>query len=303
MRIKILQKNIFNKIILFLFFFFFFGVIKVEASEVSVSLPNTTFIGERVSVDIFIDPQKTSINSIQSVLKFSPSHFDFAGFDTKQSSVPVWVENPKEVTKGEISFSGVIPGGLDRLYDPLHSSNNLIPVVRLFFIPKKEGTARFYFGETLVLKNDGKGTLHDVNTIYFDTKILKNLNTESINNNNQEDKNPPNPFSINIVERSLFGKSPNLAVFSTDDNEGSISHYEVSVGSLAFNRAESPFPLPYRLFSYTLSVRAFDYSGNFREQQITIPATTSYIVAIPILLIVLLIVGFLRFRFYNRVRS
>lgn len=295
---KFLNKtNIFFIAILVFSFF-----TKVEAAQVSIDLPKSVTVGQNISVDVFIDPEKTSINSIQAVIKFSEKHFDFKGFSTKQSTIPVWVENPKEKKPGEISFSGVIPGGLDRLYDPLHSSNSLIPVVRLFFIPKEEGIARFSFGEVSVLKNDGLGTSASVSSIYSETKIVKNLNVNTSETVN-EDKNPPLPFSINLIERSLFGRSPKLAVFSAQDNEGGVSKYEVSIGNLSFVEAESPFPLPYRLFSYVLTVRAFDYSGNFRDQQITIPVGTSYILVVPILLIVLFIVGFFRHRFYNRVRS
>ncbi len=303
MKNKNLQNIFLNSISMFFVVILFFSFFtKVEAAKVSIDLPEGVIVGQQINVDVFIDPEKTSINSIQAVIKFSEKHFDFVGFSTKQSTIPVWVENPKEKKSGEVSFSGVIPGGLDRLYDPLHSSNSLIPVVRLFFIPKEEGITRFSFGEVSVLKNDGLGTPTNVSSIYSETKIVKNLNvntSEAIN----EDKNPPVPFSINLIERSLFGRSPKLAVFSAQDNEGGISKYEVSVGSLSFAEVESPFPLPYRLFSYILTVRAFDYSGNFREQQITIPADTPYVFLVPILLIVLFIVGFFRYRFYNRVRS
>jgi hypothetical protein len=303
MKNKILQKNIFNKLIVFFVFIFAFSFSSnSEAAQVSVVTSPTTVVGERINVDIFINPDKTSINSIQSVVNFSTEYFEFSGFSTKQSTIPVWVQNPKENKKGEISFSGVIPGGLDRLYDPLNSSNNLIPVVRLFFVSKKEGLAKFSIGETLVLKNDGKGTSVDVSTLSFDTKILKNTNTQNTQSSS-EDKNPPDSFSINIIESSLFGRSPRLAVFSAQDPEGGISRYEVSVGSLGFVKAESPFPLPYRLFAYTLTVRAFDYSENFREQQVTISAGASYIAVVPILIAILLIVGFFHYRFYNRVRT
>ena len=186
---KFLNKtNIFFIAILVFSFF-----TKVEAAQVSIDLPKSVTVGQNISVDVFIDPEKTSINSIQAVIKFSEKHFDFKGFSTKQSTIPVWVENPKEKKPGEISFSGVIPGGLDRLYDPLHSSNSLIPVVRLFFIPKEEGVAKFSFGEVSVLKNDGLGTSANVSSIYSETKIVKNLNVNTSETVN-EDKNPPYLF-------------------------------------------------------------------------------------------------------------
>jgi hypothetical protein len=145
MKNKKSQNKFLNKINLFFIVILVFSFFtKVEAAQVSIDLPKSVIIGQNISVDVFIDPEKTSINSIQAVIKFSEKHFDFKGFSTKQSTIPVWVENPKEKKPGEISFSGVIPGGLDRLYDPLHSSNSLIPVVRLFLFLRRKVLPNFH---------------------------------------------------------------------------------------------------------------------------------------------------------------
>lgn len=270
--------------------------IKTEASIVSIKAPNTVSVGERISVDILVDPEDKSINSIESTIIFPSKILEFSGFSGKQSSIPIWVEEPKEKQKGSIYFSGVIPGGIERLYDPLNESNTAIPVVRLFFIAKASGTADFVVGNSSVLENNGKGTATNV--------IAKDLSIKINPSDSPEketalvmDKVAPKPFSVKVVERSVFGKTPRLAVFSAEDSDGAIERYEIAIGNLEFHEAKSPFPLPYRLFPYTLTARAYDYSGNFQEQQVTIPGEKPYGIGAGLIAILLC---WALYRLYNR---
>jgi hypothetical protein len=299
-----MQNRIIYKIAFIISVLFFVVSIftKTEASIISIKAPISVSSGQRITVDILVDPEDKNINSIESNIFFSKELLEFNGFSAKQSSIPIWVEEPKEVKNppaggGVIHFSGVIPGGIERLYDPVNKDNKSIPVVELFFISKKAGRAEFSIGDSQVLQNDGKGTATNVTS--------KSLSVAIIDNNNKEtpnillaDTNPPKPFTINILERSVFGKTPRLATFITDDDSGGIEHYEVSVGNLEFQKVTSPFPLPYRLFSYSLIARAYDYSGNFREQQITVPGERAYGVgfSLLVLFIVLMIYRFYRSR-------
>lgn len=272
---------------------------KADASILSIQAPDTTSVGERITVNILVDPQDQSINSIESNIIFSSENFEFNGFSAKQSSIPIWVEQPKEKTKGNIHFSGVIPGGIDRLYDPINPNNKAIPIVQLFFISKKAGNTNFSIGSSQVLKNDGKGTATPVSTKGTRVVVSGNQTTETPNVL-LSDTTPPKPFTITVVERSVFGKAPRLAVFEAVDEEGGIEHYEVAVGSLDFKTVTSPFPLPYRLFSYSLTARAYDYSGNFHEQQITVPGERPYGVGLGLLILMLIFIGY---RYYSRVKK
>ncbi len=300
----LIQKNI-VKYILITLFSFLLTTLPLEASILSTMAPNTVSVGERVSVDILVDPQGQEINSIESTIKFDTSVFNFNGFSLKQSSIPIWVEEPKEVKNppaggGEVHFSGVIPGGIERLYDPVNKQNTAIPVVRLFFISKRSGTADFTIGESLVLENDGKGTATKVATIGASIIVSPNNKEQDSKSLLAEDVTNPKPFTVSIIERSVFGKTPRLAVFSAEDTDGGIEHYEVAVGNLEFKKAESPFVLPYRFFPYTLTARAYDYSGNFREQQITVGGEKPYGIGA---ILILAFLCLLAYRYYRKVKK
>lgn len=286
-----------NRFFAFFFLIFLLSPLATFAAILSIDAPSNVSVGERVAVDILLDPENQSINSIESTINFSTDTFSFNGFSSKQSSIPIWVNEPKEKIPGKITFSGVVPGGLDRIYDPLNSKNKSIPIIRLFFISKKIGFSDLSFSNSLVLENDGKGTSVPVTT--KSTRISIDGNIRDPETPLTEDKNSPEPFNVKIVERSVFGRSPKLAIFEAQDNEGGIDHYEASVGNLGFQQATSPFALPYRLFDYPFTVRAFDFSGNFREQQITVKGENT----ISILFLVIILIGsvfLLRFRFYKR---
>lgn len=302
MYITTYQKNIvYRSAFLIVLGVFFLSPRQVDASLLSIKAPAVVSVGERIAVDIILDPERVSINSVASQLEFSSEYLAFNGFSVTQSSIPVWVEEPKKVDD-TIVFSGVIPGGLDRLYDPLNTNNTGIPVVRLFFISKKGGQTTLSFKDSSVLRNDGKGTPTIVGTTPRSITI-KQEGGKAVSATLAQDTTPPQPFIISIINQSLFGRTPRLAVFSTEDADGGIDHYEIGVGSAPFVEATSPYPLPYRLFPYILTVRAFDYSGNMQEQQITVSTENRAFVRNSLLIAGVLLVGFLAIRFYNRRRS
>lgn len=291
------KKNIAKYIILVLTSFLV-SYLPLQASIVSIKAPATVSTGERLAIDVLVDPQNQSINSIESTINFNPAFFDFNGFSLKQSSIPIWVEEPKEKQKGSIHFSGVIPGGIDRLYDPMNNENTSIPIVRLFFISKKTGSAEFSVTNSLVLQNDGMGTATKVSEKGLSLSIIPNKKGET--SVLAEDTTVPEPFTVNIIERSVFGKTPRLAVFSAEDKEGGIERYEVAIGDLGFQRVTSPFPLPYKLFPYTLTARAYDYSGNFQEQKIEVGGEKPYGIGA---ILILIFLSLLAYRYYRKVKK
>ncbi len=291
-----MNKNKIKKIIFILTFsFFVFCTEKAKASSLDFSALEKVSVNQKFYVDILVDPESQSINSIGTSVIFDPSIFSYEGFSSKQSSIPVWVEEPKQKTAGVISFSGVIPGGIDRIYDPLNTNKRAIPVVRLFFVANKEGFGEFTFSDSLVLKNDGLGTKTTIST----NKKTVSVTTQDSSVQKISDLVAPEPFSIKIIERSIFGRTPRLAVFSSNDEGGGIKRYEVSIAGGPFVVSSSPVALPYKFFSYEVVVRAYDYSENFREQKVTVSGEKVYGTGV-IVVIFVLVLGFIRYKFYNK---
>ena len=97
-----------------------------------------------------------------------------------------------------------------------------------------------------------------------------------------------------MIERSHFGKTPRLAVFEASDNESGVARYEVSIGGRKFVEATSPYGVPRRIFPATMTVRAFDFAGNYTEATTVIegdvPLIMKMIACVLVLAIVIYIV-------------
>lgn len=277
---------------LFIFIGIFFFASSVHAATLSVELPSTFQVNSQTAVDVLVDPEGESINLVELTILFPQDILSFKGYDSSQINIPKWISSPKEKTNGEVSFSGIIPGGLERVYDPQHPNQHTIRLVRLLFTPQKVGSGQFTFVNSSLLRNDGQGST--ISTVDVPQKFSVLAETHMSGEQKQTiDSIPPHPFMISIIDASLFGKTPRLAVFDAQDDASGIEHYESKINSQSFQIATNPLNLPFRLFSYTVTIRAFDFSGNYYDESIQIPGQYSYIPIIILFLATIIIL------FYN----
>lgn len=258
-----------------------------HASIISLSSTNNFVnVGETLSINLILDTEGNIINSLEMNINFPKDLFSFKGYDSKTSMIPFWITPPTEQTDGSIYLSGVIPGGVERMFDSENPNNKSIKMLTLFFEAKQTGSAIFSIENEKALKNDGFGTRDD--TKVFSKEIyIKESDKKDI----PKDTQPPQPFTISIIPGSIFGKTPKLAVFEAQDNGGGIAKYQSRISYDEFKDVTSPLPLPYRLFNYTLYVRAYDFDGNFHEQVITVDGDRPYgvLIIVTIVLIFMLL--------------
>lgn len=232
-------------------------------------------VGERISISLSLNTEGESINSIETNIDFPKELLVFKGYDTKTSMIPFWVSVPKEQSPGSVYLSGVIPGGIDRMYDSENPNNKTIKMITLFFEAKATGVAIFEIKNAKILKNDGLGTADTIETL---SKII-NIR-QSSNEGIAKDTRSPEPFTVSIIESSFFGKTPKLAVFEAEDINGGINKYQAKTSYGDFVDVTSPYPLPYKLFNYTLYIRAYDFADNFTEQAVSVNGSKPYGVSV-----------------------
>lgn len=249
----------------------------LEAASVSLSAPAIAESGKEFLVEVLVDPQGESINSVDITVGFSASQYLFSGYSAERGSIPLWIVTPKEIAPGVVRFSGVIPGGLERGYDPARPDRRELALVALRFIPQRPGDAPIAIEAVTILRNDGKGT--EVGAATKDTVVA--VRTASVVAGEEStDTVPPLPFVITIVDGSLFGRTPKLAIFETSDRESGVKRYEVSTNGRRFLESTSPYGVPPRLLPFTLSVRAIDFAGNVREESLVIKGRMPPFVAV-----------------------
>ncbi|MEM2870769.1 MAG: hypothetical protein QW379_10220 [Thermoplasmata archaeon] len=84
------------------------------------------------------------------------------------------------------------------------------------------------------------------------------------------DREPPEPFMIEVVPPSWTNGDPQL-IFSTVDRTSGVDHYEMSVDGRQFIWHSSPCTLAgLSDGEHNVTVRAFDQAGNWREASATI---------------------------------
>ncbi len=243
--------------------------VQAVAAEVSLSAVGTATVGAPLLIDVLVDPEGESINSADVTVLFDADRYTFSGYLEEEGVLALWVAPPHESERGRVQFSGVILGGVERVYDPHAPNDHAVPLVRLRFVPHKEGDSSFAIARATLLRNDGIGSSIVART--GNMKIAVDASSSAIAAGEiNMDEVPPLPFTIAIVDDSLFGKSPRLAVFDAHDRESGIRAYEVRINGRHAREVQSPYALPRRLFPYTLTARAIDFAGNYRDAEITV---------------------------------
>src|SRR5438552_1358505 len=97
----------------FIIFLTFFSPFKTFAAELSATTTSTNFsVGQDFLIEAMLDTKNESVNTVHAVLQFPSDSFDLKELRNGNSQVNFWVEEPRLTAPGEISFSGITPGGL-----------------------------------------------------------------------------------------------------------------------------------------------------------------------------------------------
>jgi len=236
------------------------------AAELSFAVPEVVS-GKPITVTVLLDTESESINSAEVVLSI-PEGLLLSGYTQTTGAIAIWISKPHIAADGTIEFSGIIPGGVERLYDPENPQKRAIPLVNLDFVPTEtmiEGEFRVI--RSRILKNDGMGTSITTQSI----PRFVSFKTNPTSTYRTGDETPPEPFTISIIESTFFARTPRLALFATTDAGSGVKEYKIKKGFGRYVIATSPYALPLTLWGSTLSMQAVDYEGNVREASIAIP--------------------------------
>ena len=279
------MKKFTSIILLFTFIGFFTLPARTLAENTSASLsfatPEITYIGDTFEVLINTDTAGVLINSINLSLEYVKSLISFVGYNDENTVVKLWVDTPHEAVEGQILMSGIIPGGVSGLYDPNKQGISPVPLVHLLFTADKGGDAKISFLNTEILKHDGKGTalVHEQKNNHV---LISNNNSKVTNDKNSFDKSLPDPFTITFLSSSIFSRTPDMIIFNTNDVDSGIKEYKMSVSGGDWQATKSPQSIAKSIFSRDITVRAYDFFGNFRDANIIIPG----IVPLKVLLLI-----------------
>lgn len=123
-----------------------------NAANLSVSVAEqTVYAGDTFSADWFLDTEGKTINIVDAKLYYSPDILESTEVSIGSSALLLWVDQPKVIAPGVITFTGGAPGGINGSH---------IPLLRTVFKAKMAGNAVIMtINPTRVLLHDGLGTV------------------------------------------------------------------------------------------------------------------------------------------------
>lgn len=209
---------------------------------------------------IFIDPGLQSINAIGGEIMLSPS-LVVSSISSANSVVKFWMEEPN-FESGHLSLAGIIPGGYQ---------GSPIELVSLI-LPGPVDSPKFDFSNLKVLANDGEGTL----------VVAKFYATVATATDQIVDRIPPEEFVPLISSDPAIFNGAKFLVFSTQDKQSGISHYEVCESKksgfthfgCSWHKTESPYLIINQNLDKRIEVKAVDLAGNEQVVKAFSPSLT-----------------------------
>lgn len=255
------------------------------------SKTESAHIGEEFLVEVFINTAEVSVNAVEGIIKFPEQLLELKEVRDGNSLINFWVEKPRISVPGEVSFSGITPGGFQ-------GDNKFL--LGLVFTPKQSGNGYLDFKDMQALRNDGLGTRIVVSAIPQIVTVLDSPGTGGFPSLSVIDNEPPEEFLPLVASDPNIFDGKYFVAFSATDKGSGIYGYTISESILGPNGeyfvAESPYLLKDQSLSKNIYIKAIDKSGNSR--MVTVEAKNPVVWLKPDIIfgIILLILCLLTFR-------
>lgn len=272
----------------------------VHAARLYMSGGSTIFPDNAISrVDVLVASSDETINVVSGTIKYPTNLLNLVDIRTGSSLVSFWVDPPKK-GNGEVSFSGVVPGGFNGEQGYLFSM--------YFSIPDKSARSDATSGAitipgSTVLLHDGVGTAAVVTNGLFNFSIVE-VPKEEGNDYSEltvDDSEAPEEFDPIITKDDSLMPDVYMLIFSTQDKGGGISHYEIIESpipldfedaidnDLEWQKASSPYVLQDQGLESWVYVKAIDKAGNAQIVSVS-PTLTPASNSIPVYLLLFAII-------------
>lgn len=269
------------------------------------SVGDTFGPGETFKVRVKLDVDDECINTAEVKIAFPKDIVRFKDFSDGQSFFSLWVDKPSSRNAdsineaGIVTFAGGIPGGYCGKIPGDPGESNVTGDI-IFSVPNyvfEDGSSQLakldFAAGTRVLLNDGRGTEDRLQTKPLEVLIdgKKSLINENWQNEVAADTVKPDPFVIELRQEEGMFDNQYFIIFSANDKQTGIDHYEVleirpdeklgetpkrSLLDILFGRrksaplwntALSPYPLKDQSLESTVKVKAVDKAGNERVSE------------------------------------
>lgn len=246
------------------------------AATISASSGSALSAGDTAIIDVFLDTEGETLNSIDGSITLSDDHngnFEVKDLSVVNSAFTMWPRKPSLEDKGKISFVGGIPGGIKG--DHLSLFKIVVKVNQSGNFSIKPNTITSYL-------NDGLGTSRSIDK--ESTSITVGPAREKAQDKWQEivsnDNTAPEPFTIQVVQDSYLYDGKKFISFETTDKQSGISYYEVKEGNRPPVRTGTSYVLINQNGPVDVVVTAYDKAGNFQVAVMSKKKAVNWIVVL-----------------------
>ncbi len=257
---------------------------KVQAAKLFLTPSSGTYkTGEGFILDLRLNSEGEEINVVDTKLSFPRELIRVSSITREGSILKLWVNDPIfSNNSGTINLVGGIPnGGV--------IGNGLVARIRSVAVSVGKGSVSL-LGSSRVLLNDGLGTEAGLELAGSNLTVVFRPPAEETPTPFVEPTPVPSPEIItkdvtNPEKFKIFlNKHPNIfnnqwfISFYTIDLESGVEHYEVKENKFRFLKreldmiggvfkiAESPYLLYDQSLNSKITVRAYDFAGNYTDE-------------------------------------
>ncbi|MSR76282.1 MAG: hypothetical protein EXS68_01670 [Candidatus Ryanbacteria bacterium] len=237
-----------------------FGVV-ANAASITFRLDSTKIhVGDQFELQVTVHSSDRAFNALEGVIAFREDFAVLRETRDGDSIINYWIEKPARSQYGEISFSGITPGGYRGARGRLFS---------IVFEAKKEiPSSAFVLKQVEMFENSGEGIRIPVDSAYIEYTILPAVPGEKKTVGEALDVNPPEVFEPMIVQDESFG-GRYVILFATQDKGVGLDRFEIQESWWRpFKVAESPYILKDQTLTSHITIRAIDRNGNIRTVKI-----------------------------------
>lgn len=234
-----------------------------SASSISVSNQSTSTLnqGDEVRLDVFLNTEGDTINTVMGKLSIPRDVFEVKEVLNGNSAVTLWVEAPNTddlSNTGSSTFAGIIPGGYRSERGYLFS---------IILKTRVAGKATIKLDDLNVIQNTADAKLERLANSNLQLGISREVGTYVISATTDEIA-PENFRPLIAQDKDMFdGKY--FAIFVTQDKGSGVDYFEVKEGRWGkYERGESPYILKNQNADSVLYIKAVDKAGNSRTVSI-----------------------------------
>lgn len=220
---------------------------------------------DEFELKVIVDADNKILNAIGGQILLPEEFLEIKEIILSGSKINFWVQPPAQTGSGQVTFSGMVPGGF----------SGKLAIFSIILKAKKSGTAEVIFAKPEAYLHDGLGSSDATNVSEIKIVIEPRAPESEMLTVKMEDDEPPENFQPEIIDAEKTLGIKYALIFFASDKKSGINFFEVmeqrvyrlfgfEFKSGKYVQADSPYRLKDQKLKSEIFVKAVDNRGNYR---------------------------------------